>query len=136
MNSQQSVEKEEREVVTMPRSYAINYYHLHNKGKYCTFTYRSRKDGTVKEINGRSGVKKFLKDGKMGYDPAEKGLFPLYKIAKRLRDDKGHFLSAPDPTVTEHYATLGVEGLIKIKMTHITINVVDDEGYINKIKEK
>jgi hypothetical protein len=39
-----------------------------------------KKDGTVRVLNGKTGVKKHLKGGELGYDPISKGLIPVFDL--------------------------------------------------------
>ena len=39
-----------------------------------------KKDGTVRVLNGKRGVKKHLRGGELGYDPIVKGLIPVYDL--------------------------------------------------------
>jgi hypothetical protein len=39
-----------------------------------------KKDGSVRVLNGRRGVKKHLKGGELAYDPIEKGLIPVWDL--------------------------------------------------------
>jgi len=42
-----------------------------------------KKDGTMRIMNCRTGVKKHLKGGTMGYDALSKGLLPVYDMEKK-----------------------------------------------------
>ncbi len=54
------------------------------KGKFFTVWF-VKKDGTLREMNCRLGVKMYLKGGELPYNPEEKGLIPVYSI-----DSKGY----------------------------------------------
>jgi hypothetical protein len=49
------------------------------KGKFFTATF-IKKDGTVRRMNARLGVKAYLKGGTLPYDPEPKGLIPVYDV--------------------------------------------------------
>jgi hypothetical protein len=49
------------------------------KGKFFTVTF-IKKDGTVRVMNARLGVKAYLKGGELLYNPDEKGLIPVYDM--------------------------------------------------------
>ena len=59
-----------------------------NDGKFVTVTFR-KKDGSIRTITGRSGVKKYLKGGKSTLDPNK--FFILYSV-----QDKGYRAIAKD----------------------------------------
>lgn len=42
-----------------------------------------KKDGTVRDMNCRLGVKKHLKGGKLNYDPADYDLMTVFDIQKK-----------------------------------------------------
>ncbi len=42
-----------------------------------------KKDGTVRVMNCRTGVKKHLKGGKLAFDPAKYRLLPVYDLKHR-----------------------------------------------------
>lgn len=39
-----------------------------------------KKDGTIRDMTCRLGVKKYLKGGELGFDIVEKGLLPVYDL--------------------------------------------------------
>jgi len=41
-----------------------------------------KKDGTLREMNCRLGVKKHLRGGELKYNPTERNLLPVYDIQK------------------------------------------------------
>ena len=41
-----------------------------------------KKDGTTRTMNSRLGVTRYLKGGELPYDPAEKGLLPVFDAQK------------------------------------------------------
>jgi hypothetical protein len=59
-----------------------------NDGKFVTVTFR-KKDGSIRTLTGRSGVKKYLKGGKSTLDPDK--FFILYSV-----QDKGYRAIAKD----------------------------------------
>ena len=50
-------------------------------GAFFTVTF-VKKDGTTRVMNARLGVKRYLKGGELPYDPAEKGLLPVFDAQK------------------------------------------------------
>ncbi len=52
------------------------------KGAFFTVTFVKRTDGTTRTMNARFGVKKYLKGGKLPYDPIAKGLLPVFDVKK------------------------------------------------------
>lgn len=42
-----------------------------------------KKDGTIRQMNCRLGVKKHLKGGEMAYDPQEYDLLPVFDVQKK-----------------------------------------------------
>lgn len=50
-----------------------------SKGKIFTVTF-IKKDGTIRVMNARLGVKAYLQGGSLPYDPTNKGLLPLFDI--------------------------------------------------------
>ena len=55
-----------------------------SKGTIFTVTYL-KKDGSTRVLNGRSGVTKDVNGNGLKYDPAKKGLVPIYDLKA-----KGH----------------------------------------------
>ena len=51
------------------------------KGAFFTVTF-VKKDGTTRTMNSRLGVTRYLKGGELPYDPAEKGLLPVFDAQK------------------------------------------------------
>jgi hypothetical protein len=54
-----------------------------------------KKDGTVRVLNGKRGVKKHLKGGELAYDPIERGLIPVFDM------QKGEYRMVNSNTITE-----------------------------------
>lgn len=52
------------------------------KGKFFTVWF-IKKDGTLREMNARLGVKAYLKGGELPYNPEKKGLIPVYDMQKK-----------------------------------------------------
>lgn len=46
----------------------------------CDFT---KKDGSARTMTCRLGVKKYLKEGELPFDPVEKGLLPVFDMTKQ-----------------------------------------------------
>lgn len=54
-----------------------------SKGKMFTATFIKKTTGEKRVLNGRLGVKAYLKGGELPYNPVEKGLIPVFDIQKR-----------------------------------------------------
>lgn len=52
------------------------------KGAFFTVTF-VKKDGSVRTMNARLNVKKYLRGGTLPYDPIKKGLIPTFDVQKR-----------------------------------------------------
>jgi hypothetical protein len=52
------------------------------KGEFFTVTFVKRTDGTTRVLNGRLGVRRYLKGGDLPYNAAEKELLPVYDTKK------------------------------------------------------
>jgi hypothetical protein len=52
------------------------------KGEFFTVTFVKRTDGTTRVLNGRLGVRRYLKGGDLPYSAAEKELLPVYDTKK------------------------------------------------------
>ena len=48
------------------------------KGEFFTVVFRKRTDNTIRTLNGRLGVRKYLKGGDLPYDAAERELLPVF----------------------------------------------------------
>jgi hypothetical protein len=48
------------------------------KGEFFTVTFVKRTDGSTRTLNGRLGVRKYLKGGDLPYDAAAKELLPVF----------------------------------------------------------
>jgi len=79
------------------------------KGKIFTVTF-TKKDGTVRAMNARLNVKKYLQGGTLAYDAESKGLIPVYD------------LQAPDPE--KAYRMVSVNTISKLKIGGNTYTVV------------
>ena len=49
------------------------------KGAFFTVTF-VKKDGSIRTMNSRLGVKKYLRGGTLPYDPIKKGLIPVFDV--------------------------------------------------------
>ena len=49
----------------------------------CVFV---KKDGTVRQMKCRTGVKKYLAGGQLAYDAIERGLLPVYEVKSGVTD--------------------------------------------------
>jgi hypothetical protein len=52
------------------------------KGEFFTVTFVKRTDGSTRTLNGRLGVRKYLKGGDLPYDAAAKELLPVFDAQK------------------------------------------------------
>lgn len=69
------------EVVDINKDEAVSIIN-NTKGKIFTVIF-TKKDGTERVMNARTGVKQYLKGGELPYSPSEKGLIPVYDLQKR-----------------------------------------------------
>lgn len=51
------------------------------KGAFFTVTF-VKKDGSIRTMNARLNVKKYLRGGSLPYDPIKKGLIPTFDVQK------------------------------------------------------
>jgi hypothetical protein len=51
-------------------------------GTMFTVHFIKRTNGEERTMNARTGVKKYLSGGELGYDPVEKNLLPVYDLQK------------------------------------------------------
>lgn len=65
-----------------------------SNGKMFTVTFK-KKDGSIRTMNCRTGVKKHLKGGTLGYDAIAKGLLTVFEIG-------------------QGYKTIPAEGIIEV----------------------
>lgn len=56
---------------------------LNGKIFHVTFV---KKDGTLRKMTARTGVKKHLQGGELAYDPIEKGLLSVYDMENKEGD--------------------------------------------------
>lgn len=54
-----------------------------SNGKIIGIRFVKRTDGTIREMNCRLGVKKYLKGGEKAYDAKEKGLITVFDMQKK-----------------------------------------------------
>ena len=54
-----------------------------NKNKIFTVTFRKRSDGSVRVMNCRIGVKKYLHGGELPYWPDDHNLVPVFDLKKK-----------------------------------------------------
>jgi hypothetical protein len=52
------------------------------KGEFFTVTFVKRTDGSTRTLNGRLGVRRYLKGGDLPYDAASKELLPVFDAQK------------------------------------------------------
>jgi hypothetical protein len=52
------------------------------RGDFFTVTFVKRTDGTTRVLNGRLGVRRYLKGGDLPYDAAAKELLPVFDAQK------------------------------------------------------
>lgn len=75
---------------------------LSYKGKIFTAVFTKRSDGTLRALNGMTGVRKYTSGGELPYSPKEKELIPVYDLK-----------IGPGP---KGYRTIPVEGLKALKI--------------------
>lgn len=66
-------------------------------GKIFSVKFR-KKNGEIRDMLCRTGVKKYTNGGELNYDPVEKGLIPVFDLQKSA------------------YRMISIEGLISIKL--------------------
>jgi hypothetical protein len=59
----------------------IEFKEMVSDGKIFTVEF-IKKDGTVRKMNARLGVKKHLKGGSLAFDPSERNLLPVFDMQK------------------------------------------------------
>ena len=59
----------------------IEFKEMVSDGKIFTVEF-VKKDGTVRKMNARLGVKKHLKGGSLAFDPSERNLLPVFDMQK------------------------------------------------------
>ena len=59
----------------------IEFKEMVSDGKIFTVEF-VKKDGTVRKMNARLGVKKHLKGGSLAFDPLERNLLPVFDMQK------------------------------------------------------
>lgn len=79
-NDEEEIEDEKTQIDTISPIDAKNLIKS-TKGKFFTVWF-VKKDGTLREMNARLGVKAYLKGGELPYNPEEKGLIPVFDMQK------------------------------------------------------
>jgi len=75
---------------------------LSYKGKIFTAIFTKRSDGSLRALNGMTGVRKYTSGGELPYSPKDKGLIPVYDLK-----------IGPGP---KGYRTIPIEGLKALKI--------------------
>lgn len=75
---------------------------LSYKGKIFTAIFTKRSDGSLRSLNGMTGVRKYTSGGELPYSPKDKGLIPVYDLK-----------IGPGP---KGYRTIPIEGLKALKI--------------------
>lgn len=75
---------------------------LSYKGKVFTAIFTKRSDGSLRSLNGMTGVRKYTSGGELPYSPKEKELIPVYDLK-----------IGPGP---KGYRTIPIEGLKALKI--------------------
>jgi hypothetical protein len=75
---------------------------LSYKGKIFTAIFNKRSDGSLRSLNGMTGVRKYTSGGELPYSPKEKELIPVYDLKK-----------GPGK---QGYRTIPIEGLRALKI--------------------
>jgi len=68
--------KEDYETISRKQAQELLSY----KGKIFTAVFSKREDGSLRAMNGMTGVRKFTVGGELPYSPQEKGLVPVYDL--------------------------------------------------------
>lgn len=63
------------------RANALSFVETIPNGKIFSVTF-IKKDGTIREMNCRKGVRKYLSGGELHYKPSEYGLLPVFDMQK------------------------------------------------------
>jgi hypothetical protein len=71
----------EQETIKVSRVDLINLI-KNTKGAFFT-AFFTKKDGSLRRMNARLGVKAYLKGGELPYNPIEKGLLPVFDVQKK-----------------------------------------------------
>lgn len=87
--------KEDKDVKEITSEEAADLI-LNSKGSIFTVEF-TKKDGTHRVLNGRKGVKKYLRGGSLAYNPEDKGLIGVYDI--QLPPGKGYRMLHKDSIV-------------------------------------
>lgn len=72
------IEKKQAEYETISREQAREL--LSYKGKIFTAVFTKREDGTIRALNGLTGVRKYTSGGELPYSPKENNLIPVYDL--------------------------------------------------------
>lgn len=75
----EQVKQSDLEIVTKEEAAKLA---MNTRGKLFDVVFR-KKNGDIRRMNARTGVKKHLKGGELSYDPLEKGLLPVYDVRKK-----------------------------------------------------
>lgn len=71
-------------------------------GQFFTITFTKRNSKDIRVMNCRTGVKKYLKGGKMGYNPTSYDLISVWDVQAHKEKGNG-------------YRTIPLEGITEIK---------------------
>ena len=77
-----------------------------NRGKFFTVTFTKRTTGERRVMNGKQGVRRYLKGGPAAYSFQEKGLIPVFDITK------------------SEYRSIPIEGISELKICGKVFSVV------------
>lgn len=71
-------------------------FELLNTGRIFTAVFEKRTDGSIRKMNARTGVKKYLKaGGSLKFSPFERGLLPVFDV--QVREGNGYrFINVPE----------------------------------------
>lgn len=72
----------------------------------------TKKDGTIRNYQGKLNVKKFLKGGSAPYDFKQKGLFPVGDVELMKRINRGILFDKEGNPIKTPYRSIKLSGLI------------------------
>jgi hypothetical protein len=95
---------------------------LSYKGKMFTAIFTKRSDGSLRSLNGMTGVRKYTSGGELPYSPKEKELIPVYDLKK-----------GPGK---QGYRTIPIEGLKALKINGKKYKIDQTLNEMNDNKKK
>lgn len=75
-----------------------------------------KKDGTVRQMKCRTGVKKYLAGGTLAYDPIERGLLPVYEVKSGVSEEERE----------DSYRMINIQTLLTLNIGGQEFTITDD----------